>query len=175
MTTEELSAALLAFQSQEADLHLRPDPYLLRKLAGHTCSAFSALHLVQPFAGRLREALLDGLRRLDALPRTDPFWDGTNRRPTVYKLRELAERTLERGPKEAWACWAYAAISLLWCTNDFGLPGWRGLYELGLLDPSWPIHAAFHVRVSTGHNTAPAIAGFLRAIKEAVPPWASCD
>jgi hypothetical protein len=161
MTEQHFLDALLHFRSEEPDPRLRPDPYHLREVAERVCSAFSAPHLDEALTGRLRWRLLDGLRRLDALPRDDPFWQGTNRRPTLGKLRDLAERELHRGPRPAWACWAYAATSVLWCCNDFGLPGWQGLHEQGRLQVAWAVGAAFHVYASSGFDTSSALAGFL--------------
>ncbi len=161
MTEQQLIHALLDFQSAESTPLWRPDPGHLQDMAEQFRSAFSAAHLDQDFAGRLREAILGGLSRLDALPRDDPFWDGTNRRPTISKIRELAEQVLQRGSKEEWACWAWAATELLWCCNDFGLAGWRGLHELGRLEGAWPVLAAFHVWANSGYDTAPLLADFL--------------
>jgi hypothetical protein len=161
MTEQQLVTALLDFQSVEASPPWRPDPAHLRDLTEQVRSAFSAAYLEQGFAGRLREAILGGLSRLDALPRDDPFWDGTNRRPTLQKVRDLASRVLERGPVEEWACWAWAATDLLWCCNDFGLAGWRGLHELGLLDAACPVLAAFHVWGQSGYDPSPYLAAFL--------------
>jgi hypothetical protein len=54
MAGQEFIDALLTFRSREADPRLRPDPYHLRRLAEQVRSAFSAPHLDQGFAGRLR-------------------------------------------------------------------------------------------------------------------------
>jgi hypothetical protein len=155
MTEQQLTQALLDFQSVEATPLWRPDPGHLRDLAEQVRSAFSGARLDQGFAGRLREAIFVGLSRLDALPRDDPFWNGTNRRPTLHKISDLAGQVLERGPKEEWACWAWAATDLLCWGNDFGLAGWRGLHELGLLNGAWPVLAAFHVWGRLGHVPGP--------------------
>lgn len=172
MTAEELAAAVLGFLSREADPCLRPDPYHLQELANRFRSAFMGSHLDPGFAARLRRALFDGLVRLDALPRTDPFWEGTNRRPTIGKLRDLAEQSFNEDRGEEWECWAYAAISLLWWDNYFGMAGWLRLHAMGLLDPAWPAQAAFHVRAESGYDTAPSLALFLTGIGAAVPDWA---
>jgi hypothetical protein len=161
MTADEFADALLHFASHEAEPRLRPDPYHLRQLAEQVRSAFSGRHLDDAFAGRLRRALYDGLCRLDALPRNDPFWVDTNRRPTLGKIRELAGQLLGRGTADAWACWAFAATSVLWCSNDFGLPGWRGLHTLGLLDMAWPVQAACRLRFDSGFDPGAALASFL--------------
>src|SRR5215212_8070613 len=102
MSEQQLFQALLDFQSAESSPLWRPDPVHLRELAEQVRSAFSAAHLDQGFAGRLREAIFVGFSRLDALPRDDPFWENTNRRPTRSKIRDLAGYVLKRGPKEDW-------------------------------------------------------------------------
>jgi hypothetical protein len=165
MTAEELTAALVNFPSQEAVPILRPDSAHLRDLAARVRSAFSTPHLDEDFAGRLREGIVAGLSRLDAFPRDDPFWEKTNRRPTISRLRHL----LARGQAEEWACWAWAATSLLWCCNDFGLDGWQGLKELGKLDVAWPIQAAFHVWANSGYDPATALVHFLEGNEVVVP------
>jgi hypothetical protein len=161
MTEQQLIHALLDFQSAESTPPWRPDPDHLRDVAEQVRSAFSAAHLDQSFASRLREGIFGGLSRLDALPRDDSFWNGTNRRPTLNKIRHLALQMLDGKPKEEGACWALAATSLLWCCNDFGLAGWRGLHELGRLDAAWPILAAYHVWAETGYDAGPSLTAFL--------------
>jgi hypothetical protein len=40
------------------------------------------------FLSTALDSIFASLQRLNRLPRTDPFWHNTNRRPTVYKLNE---------------------------------------------------------------------------------------
>jgi hypothetical protein len=161
VTDEALATALLNFRSSESSPRLRPDPYHLRGAADQIRSAFANRHLDKGFATRLKTALVDGLYHLDALPRADPFWEGTNRRPTLGKLFDFAEYVLGRSPGEAWALWALAAVRLLYCCNDFGLDAWRRMHPLGALDASWPVYGALLVRFDSGFETAPALIHFL--------------
>ncbi len=161
MTQQEFAEALAAFRSRETDPRLRPDPYYLRQVAREARTTFSVQHLDPGFAARLREAIVDGLYWLDAVPRGDPFWADTNRRPTLSKLFDLAGQAVRQRPTEERACWAYAAVSLSYCCNDFGLPGWQGLHDLRRLEAAWPVEAAFHVYCCSGVVTSPALAGFL--------------
>ncbi len=132
-------------------------------------SAFSVADLDEVFAGRLRRAIFDGLARLDALPRNHSFWSDTNGRPTRYKLGQV----LEHWPTEEWACWAYAAMSVMRCDNHFGLPAWRALFGLGRLDPGWPMKAAYHVLACSGYDPGPELVQFLGEIGAPVPAWAA--
>ena len=114
MTADEVVDALLHFLSREADLRLRPDPYHLRDLAGQARDAFSGRPLDEAFAGRLRGALYDGLCRLDALPRDDPFWQGGNRRADALEEAGCGAAGLLahlRGPgPHGRCCWVVAAL-----------------------------------------------------------------
>jgi hypothetical protein len=168
MTEDQFVHALLNFESREPSPRLRPDPFHLRELAEHVRAAFSAPHLDTGFADLLRRAIFDGLSRVDDLRRDDSFWAGSNQRPTIGKVKELAGLVLSCGLKEEWACWAWASTSLLWCSNDFGLPGWRGLHELGKLAAAWPVSAALHVWRSSGLDTTADLVSFLCEAKACV-------
>jgi hypothetical protein len=157
MTAEELTAALVNFPSQEAVPVHRPDPAHLRDLAARVRSAFSTPYLDEGFAGLLREGIVAGLSRLDALPRDDPFWEKTNRRPTLSKLGDLSGRLLARGQTEEWACWAWAAISLMGCCND-------GRGSAGLRSPAWRGAGAFFPCTPLKDSGRPAERGRLRHV-----------
>jgi hypothetical protein len=163
MTAEEAAAVIQGFQSREESPRFRPDPFHLQTLAADIRRRFTIPDLDTGFAARLRAALVGGLRRLDALPRDDPFWEGSNRRPTLGKLPDFANHVLGHAPQEEWACWLLAACSLWWCGSDFGLPGWEGLRRLGRLEAAWPVHAACHVWRNAGYDPAPDLISFLNA------------
>jgi hypothetical protein len=133
-----------AFRSSVDDPRLRPDPYVLRelsrKLEGFANLAESA-QIPANFSGRIRAAIYDGFRRLDSLPRDDPFWQGTNRRPTLSKLPDFCAKLLERDPGDARALWTMAADELITWVG-FNPNTWRRLIALEGLDASWPIYAA---------------------------------
>jgi hypothetical protein len=162
MTEQQMPDALLNFRSQADSPRFRPDPPELRELAQRLRVDFSTPHLGEDFSGHLREAIVGGLYRLDAVPRDDPFWNGPNRRPTLGNLFVFAHYSLQHHrPREQWAWWVLAAMSVLWRANDFGLPSWEGLRALGRLDFRWPVYAAFHVRASSSYDPAPALIRFL--------------
>src|SRR5258708_11180244 len=62
--------------------------------------AESAIPEVNRFVIRLGESIFAGLRRLNQLARSDPFWRNTKRRPTVFKLPELCQTLLREQPKD---------------------------------------------------------------------------
>lgn len=110
---------------------------------------------------RALHAVWDGLERLDALPRSDPFWRGSNGRATVGKLHEFCCRLLADDPRDARALWTSAGMELWWCSNEFGMIAWSGLHELELLDPRWPVQAALNLQWSSGVISVRGLASFL--------------
>jgi hypothetical protein len=161
MTDETLVDAVVNFRSKESSPLLRPDPYHLQMIASYLRSGYSTKYLDGDFVRLLKEALVEGLYRLDTLSRSAGFWDGTNRRPTLGKISDYARHALQHGAGDGWALWALAAVDLLYCSNDFGLPYWQQMHDLGTLDAAWPVNAAFHVSFASGPNTAPALTSFL--------------
>jgi hypothetical protein len=67
---------------------------------------------------RVNTALDDMWRRLDALPRTDPFWARTNMRVTSYKVSGYAAQCLGRDRHDTTARWALIGFDM-----DAGSPG----------------------------------------------------
>jgi len=124
-------------------------------------SKLASRYAGEGFVNQLRAALVDSFRRLDALPRDDPFWEGTNHRPTLAKIAAFAEYLVESNAKDELALWSLAAMRLLYCCNDFGLEAWRRFHAIGTLDLAWPIYAAVRVRFDSGFDTAPALIHFL--------------
>ncbi len=132
------------FHSAVDDPRLRRDPYALTELS-RELEEFARLaeeaQISANFIRRIRSAVYDGFRRLDNLPRDDPFWEGTNRRPTFYKLPRFCAKLLEMDHRDSSALWTRAACDLLsWQNSDPKL--WRQLVKVDGLDASWPIHAA---------------------------------
>jgi predicted nucleic acid-binding protein len=114
---------------------------------------------------RARLALLDGLLRLDELPRTDPFWETwANHRATMAKLGEYSARLLEENPADENVLWLSAALSLWHCSNAFGWSAWRGLHALGKFEPGWAIDAAATVELESGVPTIEALATLFREL-----------
>lgn len=88
------------------------------------------------------DALFEALRRLNALPRTDELWSGTNGRPTLFKLRDHVACTLRAAPGDTAALWAQAGLHLVHGSSNFGAKYWRRLHHEGDADVRWPVLAA---------------------------------
>ncbi len=87
------------------------------------------------------QGIVDGFRRLDALPREHPFWDQSNRRPTHYKLLEFSDHVLQDDPRDVSALRTAIAVQILNYQN-FDPRYWAQLHSAGQLHVSWPIYAA---------------------------------
>ena len=102
------------------------------------------------FYARLQEAIVQALYRLDAFPRSHPFWINTNHKATIHKLQEFSGIILEENPEDSPALWCLAALNVLYYSNDFGAKAWERLNKLESLDVRWPIYAAYHVSSMAG-------------------------
>ena len=111
---------------------------------------------------RAANATLDGLRRLDGLPREHEFWKNTNKKPTIGKLRAYCQLLLQDDPNDERSLWTSVALDLWHCDNSFGLSSWRQLFSLSRGNITWLIHAAMHVQLSSGADTTIALVEFIR-------------
>lgn len=91
---------------------------------------------------RLIDTLFDALRRLNATPRTDELWTGTNGRPTLFKLRDHVATVLRADPGDSLALWTQIALTIVHGSSNFGAKQWRRLHHEGQDDVRWPILAA---------------------------------
>jgi hypothetical protein len=96
------------------------------------------------------ESILSSLRRLNELPRTDPFWENTNRRPTVYKLHDFCNRLLRDNPQDVLALWTIASLNLLWGVDELSQDQWKRLHDIGNFDVSWVVHAGLFSYLNAG-------------------------
>lgn len=78
-----------------------------------------AVCLDPEFASLLERKLAAGWKRLDALPRTDPLWQGANPEPTLAKAADLARILLHEAPDDEEAAWVLFADSVRSCSSDF--------------------------------------------------------
>jgi hypothetical protein len=93
------------------------------------------------FVSLVVQGIVDGFRRLDALPRVNHFWDRSNRRPTLGKLAEFADYGLRDDPTNVSALRSAIAFQILTYQNFH--PGfWHRVHSTGNLHVSWPIYAA---------------------------------
>ena len=128
--------------------------------------AFASLRRMdgEAFAQLAYDSLLAGMERMNELPRSDPFWENTNNRPTIFKLPQFRERELAPGTGSDEALWT-AVFSHIWHgPNDFGERWWLELSRRGSLDVRWPVYAALTIHL-TASSTIEQLPDFLRKSK----------
>jgi hypothetical protein len=130
------------------DSEFRPD--LLDAGFVASLSAFSAVG-GRELLDKLIDTLFDALRRLNAMPRSDEIWVGTNGRPTLFKLRDHVAVVLGANPGDPLALWTQIALSIVHGSSNFGAKPFRRLHHEGVDDVRWPILAA----LVTELNSAP--------------------
>jgi hypothetical protein len=141
---DDYSEYLLRFQSVSDIVEYQPDPYVLKRIATELKSFQQravGYHIPDDFIGVVAQGIVDGLRRLDALPRDHPFWDQSNRRPTLGKLKEFSDYLLRNNPRDLSALHTAIAYEILTFQN-FQPKYWIQLHAEGKLHISWPIYTA---------------------------------
>src|SRR5438045_2824610 len=86
------------------------------------------------FPSRAKRALLEGLLRLDRLPRDDPFWHNSNRRATFFKLQDFNRRLVEQDPCDEQALWCQIALAQKDSSGYLSAEAWGQLHRCGKLD-----------------------------------------
>lgn len=99
---------------------------------------------------RATGSIFDSMRRLNRLPREHSFWNGTNKRPTVYKLPDFCKLLLDTNPRDGLALWTLATQHVLAGANDFAPELWKKLTETGNCDIASVVYAALFARVNVG-------------------------
>lgn len=123
------------------------------------------------FADLAFHAIFTGLNRMNSLARNHPFWNNTNRRPTIYKLGDSCHMELIESPHDPELLWAEAIRPVWWGSGDFGQDAWLELSRLPNFDVRWPIYAALIVHL-TSDFTEERVSKFLseaNLIREAIP------
>ena len=141
---DEDRAVRLHFRSTSDVARYQPDPYVLKQIITDLkCfRRHAAGNQVPDELTRLVvHGIVDGFRKLDALPRQHPFWDQTNRRPTLFKLKLFCEHLLRDNPGDVAALRTALAFGIL-TFQDFHPRYWVQLHSIGQLHVSWPIYAA---------------------------------
>jgi hypothetical protein len=135
---------LLGFYSAVDEPRHQPDPVVLRQI-GEAMRVFltegSQLGANVDFSRKMCGLVVEALRQLDALPRGDAFWAGTNRRPTQYKLGDYCNKLVRERPGDVRALWLRAAVTSVigW---GFCARTWIRLMAVASPDITWPISAA---------------------------------
>lgn len=105
-------------------------------------------------------ALFRSLLRLNHLPRTDPFWHNTNKRPTWFKLTEFCYRLLRANPDDELALWTLGALEVGQSGDTFGQASWTPLHAQGRFELPWAVCAAY-LTSGAAPDTADQLASFL--------------
>lgn len=112
------------------------------------------------------DTLLRAHERLNKLPRSDPFWEGGNRRPTQLKVVAFCNRLLSQNPFDVDALRTLAVMQSVRSANDFGQCYWARLIRLGAEDSTIPTFAALLTGL-VSHSSAAQWAAFVTEVKHA--------
>ena len=96
------------------------DDYISRQL--QFFRGKEAVRLDPEFATFLHRKLTFGLRRLDEMPRSHPFWEGSDGKPTLGKVVELSRQVIKDAPDDHEARWVVFADKVLTCSPDLEYP-----------------------------------------------------
>lgn len=154
---------LSQLRSASANVRHQPDPVVVSALVASIRSIrkeAQALGIADAFLDRITDDLIVCFRKLDTLPRDDPFWEGTNRRPTENKLGSFSKEAIGRSPEDPLAYRMRAAVQVL-VGNYFDPEIWMWLCSRERVDVSWPVYAGL-IGVVGGYDTAPEVVRFLR-------------
>lgn len=114
-------------------------------------------------------SLLDALKRLNTLPRSDPFWRNTNHRPTIFKLREFGDRVLVQDPDDKLALLTRAFLDHA-IVGEFHPDLWAHLFRIKAVDVRFVAYVAMLLEVG-GAPDAVRFADFVQAtesVQEAI-------
>lgn len=174
MATDEPGLAFAGFRSVSQQPRLQPDPYVLATMdkeidtfqteainlgVGRDFVASMAIHCIQAFT------------RLDALPRDDPFWNGTNRRPTQYKLYDFCQKDLADNPDDIDTVWRRAAVEIV-LGYSYDPATWEKLINAGQVDAGWLLYAALWGECGGSYDTVDRAVASLKklGLSESVRP-----
>ena len=107
--------------------------------------------------------MVASMRRLNSLPRTDPFWHNTNLRPTMFKLWEFCSLVLSKEPDDLPSLWSLAVLHTLE-RGYFEVPIWT---RLAAVEAAW--FAAALLMGATFEGTAERFVLFVRATGQEDP------
>jgi hypothetical protein len=176
MWQDTVISEIIGFRSASTVPRLQPDPAVLaeiRRSLQESWRRTSFWGVPDDFARILTADLVECLRRLDALHRDDPFWDGTNRRPTLGAMREFCKVLLAVGPADVDAL-RMAAAYQYFIGQGFHPPTWSGLLQVGVRDASWPVYAALN-GYDGGYDTVGPLAELLRRVGLAGPAHSALE
>ena len=161
MDVDQPRGRFAEFRSVVAHPQQRPDPVVLRQMDRQVADfrvAAGDLDLAVGFADAMVAHLEAALHRLDEVPRDDPFWEGTNRRPTPLKLGGFCRWLAGQRPDDRevpWLCVATATVVGL----GFHPLDWGRL--AGVTDPRWIVDAALHADARGSNESEDRLAELL--------------
>jgi hypothetical protein len=176
MWESQAASELMGFTSTETDPRLQPDPVVLAWIADDLrvfWRRFATWGISDHVARTITTRFIECLRGLDALPREDPFWNGTNRRPTRGRMGEFCVRLLGDDPADPDALTMAAAYHIV-VAQSFSLPIWRGIREAGVWEASWSVYAALD-GYDGGYDTVADLVKFLREQGSSEPALLALD
>jgi hypothetical protein len=109
-------------------------------------SYLASLPICVEFLSVLKNALCLTLKCLNQLPRTDPFWVNTNRRPTFLRLTEYCDRVLAQDPNDVGALLTITAITAF-RTGEFKRGRWAQLWELNAVSVEFIVFGAMFMEM----------------------------
>ena len=110
--------------------------------------------------GLVKNTLLESLKRLNQLPRTNPFWKNTNLRPTIPKLGVYCSDVLTQHPDDVLALLTQAVLGV--AHARFETQCWVRLFKLQAVGTETVAFAAMLVEV----EGTPSIAEFAVFLSE---------
>lgn len=146
--------SLADFRSTSDYPRFQPDPVVLRQIDRDLLSfatTASALGADKEFIEAMIDSYVEGFQQLDAMSRDHPFWDGTNRRPTQYKIKdylETFESERQRDPQYLQIKAASQVINISFCPST-----WEQLSTVTKLNPAWIVQAALMAEVVGSYDT----------------------
>lgn len=109
-----------------------------------------------------RRGLSALLHRLDALDRGDPFWLGTNRCPTLYKLGSFWLSEVAGSPDDVVLSWARIGMGLIHESHFPGSPELLRIYASSPFSPVSLLHSAYSLIVVSEAEYSDGLFLFLR-------------
>jgi hypothetical protein len=134
-------------------------PNLFHQEIREAISYLSSLRCCPDFVAIVKSVLLESLKRLNQLPRTDPFWKNTNLRPTTPKLSSYCSDVLTQHPEDVLALLTQAVLGVAHA-SVFETQCWVRLFKLQAVGIETVAFAAMLLEVE-GAPSATEFAVFL--------------
>lgn len=127
-----------------SEIQLHPD-------VNEALDYLSASPLRERFLHTAHGTLLGELQRLNRLPRDNPFWLNTNRRPTLFKLRDFAAHGQNADPQDAPSLLTQAVMDMVDVTA-FRPDLWTKLHGANVVDLEFVVFSALLFEVTGTPN-----------------------